>query len=319
MKVILFGDSDSCQSVKARLTDEEINVISLVTEENKILEEIDRSSPDIMLVCDQSPGTLRCCQQVYILRPRCTPVVIGDKNDGGLMSYLMTLGIHYVIKKGADPLELSYELKGIYSNETKRLLAMDNTNSQSCKSKVITVFGAKDGIGKTTFAVSMACELSQRGNKVVILDYDLQFGDVSSYLGMNPKESITELLEEEGNPHIDTIRQYMSMHTSGVSFLPAPVNPENRDAVSIDQADRIVSILRMYYDYVVIDAPAGLNDLSMMCIDSSTVTYLITTPDIHMIKNTRKVIGILQMISDLEKIRLVINRDKKKQDKKRGY
>lgn len=311
MRILLFGHSEDCQTVRARITDEELTVISVVTEENNVMEEVDRSTPDILLACDTAQVTLRTCQQIYILRPRCTPVVMGDKNDSYLMAELMSLGIHYVIPKNADSLGLSYELKGIYSNESKRLLAMDNTNSASCKSKVLAVLGAKDGIGKTTFAVSLAVELSQRGNKVVVLDYDMQFGDVSSYFGMNPKESIIELLEEEGNPHIDTIRQYMSMHRTGVSFLPSPLNPENHNAVSLDQADRIISILRMYYDFVVIDTPAGLNDVSMMCMDTATQVFLITTPDIPMVRNTKKVLGILQMISDLEKIRLILNREKK--------
>ena len=311
MRILLFGHGDDCQVVKARFTDEELTIVSIVTEENKIMEEIDRSTPDILLACDTAQMTLRTCQQVYILRPRCTPVVMGDKNDRSLMAELMSYGVHYVIPKTSDSLSLSYELKGIYSNESKRLLAMDNTNSASCKSKVLTVCGAKDGIGKTTVAVNLAVELSQRGNKVAVLDYDMQFGDVGSYFGMNPKESIIELLEEEGSPHIDTIRQYMSIHRTGVSFLAAPLNPENHHAVSVDQADRIVSILRMYYDYVVIDTPAGLNDISMMCIDAATAVLLVTTPDIPIIKNTKKVLGILQMISDLEKVKIILNREKK--------
>ena len=311
MRIVIFGRPEDCQQLRARITDEEVMVAAMVSEENKVMEEIDRSSPDILLAADTFPTTLRTCQQVYILRPRCTPVVMGDKNDRELMAQLMELGIHYVIRKGSESLDLIYELKGIFSNESKRLLAMDNTNSASCKSRVLTVFGAKDGIGKTTFAVNLAVELSRRGNKVVLLDYDMQFGDVTSFLGMNVKESIVELLEEEGNPHIDTIRQYMSMHLSGVSFLPAPLSPENHAAVSVDQADRIISILRMYYDYVVVDTPAGLNDISMMCIDSATLAFLFTTGDIPMIRNTRKCLSILQMISDLEKIRVIVSRDKK--------
>lgn len=309
IKIMLLGSQDTCTKLQMYLRDEELAIVGTVTDENKVLDEISKTSPDLILVAETTPMTLRACHQIYLLRPRSVPVVLSDVEDKELMQKIMQAGIHYVLPIQIDAMELIAELKGIYTNEANRILTLESSGTASNKSKVLLVFGAKDGVGKTTLAVNLAIKLAQKGNKVIVLDYNLQFGDVGAYLGINPKATIVDLLQEQSNPNADTIRQFLALHISGVSFLPAPASPEDAKAVSPSQADRIIAALRVYYDYVIIDVEAGFDDITTACIDCASQILLVTGNDIPALRNTKKCLTILQALTEQEKIHLIIGRD----------
>ena len=198
IKILLFGEKDSCLQVQRILMqDEDFSVVGMVHDDRKILDVIDNSRADVVMITEVSTMTLRVCQQVYLLRPRSIPVILNDSSDAYDVSRIMQTGVHYVLSYDMDALTFASELKSIYHNESNRFLAMENTNATASKSRVITIFGAKDGLGKTTLAVNLAVALAKKKNKVVLLDYDFQFGDVTSYLGQYPKNSILELIQEK--------------------------------------------------------------------------------------------------------------------------
>jgi pilus assembly protein CpaE len=308
IKVLLLGKKEACTQVQLALRDEDISVAGSVSDENRVLDEISRTQPNLILVTEASPMALRACHQIYLLRPRCVPVMIADPGDHETAQKAMQAGIHYILPPGMDPIGFMTELKSIASNESNRIAAMENAGTSSNKSKVILVFGVKDGIGKSTLAVNLAVKLAEKKNKVVLLDYDLQFGDVATLLGQEPKNTILELIQEQSNPNADVIRQFLTLHVSGVSFLPAPHSPEYANMITAVQAERIVSALRVYYDYVLIDAASGFDDISAACIDCASIVLFVTGRDIPSIRNTKKGLSVLQALASTEKIRLVVGR-----------
>jgi pilus assembly protein CpaE len=96
---------------------------------------------------------------------------------------------------------------------------------------------------------------------------------------------------------------------SGVNYLPAPNSPEHADAVSPSQAERIIAALRVYYDYVIIDAFSGFNDYTATCIDCASLILFMTNKDIPALRNAKKGLAVIQALSDWEKIRLIIGKD----------
>lgn len=315
VKILLFGTAENCNQLEHYLRDEEITVVGGVQNENQVLDAINRFNPDIFMVAELSQVSLRACNQVYLLRPRCIPVFITDSREEGDIRSIMQAGVHYILSTDISPLELVSELKAIYSNESNRIMSLESTGKGSSKSKVLIIFGAKDGVGKTTLAVNLAVRLAQNKNKVVILDYNMQFGDVSVYLGGKTKETIIELLQEQANPNIDTIRQFLSLHVSGVHFLPSPFNPEDAGMVTAGQAERIISTLRIYYDYVIIDTNSVFNDITINCLDCSSMIFLMSGSDIPSLINTKKSLGVIRALTEEEKIKLVVGKAAKDSNK----
>ena len=309
IKVLLLGMTQECSQIQRCLKDDDIVVVGTVNDETSVLDEINRTSPDLILITNTSPMALRSCHQIYLLRPRSVPVIIADLNNSELLHKIIQVGVHYILPPQIEPLTLISELKGIYNNENNRILALENTGTASNKSKVLLIFGPKDGVGKTTLAVNLAVKLAQKGNKVVVLDYNLQFGDVGALFGVDTKTTILELLEEQSNPNSDMIRQFLALHLSGVSFLPVPHSPEYSNSITASQVERIISALRVHYDYVIVDTISGFDDISTACIDCASNIYFVTGKDIPALRNAKKCLTILLALADREKIKLIVGRD----------
>lgn len=309
IKILLFGEKESCVQVQRLLMqDEDFSIVGMIHDDRKILDAIDNFRAEIVLITEVSAMTLRVCQQVYLLRPRAIPVILNESLESSDVGRIMQTGVHYILTYDMDALTFSSEIKSIYHNESNRFLAMENTNATSSKARVITVFGAKDGLGKTTLAVNLAVALAKKKNKVVLLDYDFQFGDLTSYLGQYPKNSILELVQEQGNPNADLIRQFLTLHESGVSFLPAPHSPEYAGSVTVEQAERIISSLRVYYDYVIIDCPSGFDNLSTTCLDCASMILFLSARDIPGLRDAKKSLAVLLALVQEEKVKLLMGK-----------
>ena len=311
IKIMLFGSQNSCNQLKQYLgRDEEINVVASTYSDSEVLDGINQFAPDMIVLTDTSAMALRTCNQIYLLRPRCVPIVITDSDDSETLQRLMQAGIHYVFNTKISAGELLTEIKGIYTNEANRIVSLENTGARTSKSRVISVFGPKSGLGKTTLAVNLAIRLAQNNrNKVAVVDYDTQFGDVSSHFDViKSKDTIIELLQEQANPNIDTLRQFLGVHISGVHYLAAPFNPEDAGAISAEQAERIISTLRVYFDYVIVDLSGEFNDIVAGCLDISSNIILVSGSDIPALTNTKKTLSIVRALTDEEKIRVVVGK-----------
>ena len=125
VKIILAGSQQKISKLNMYLRDDDFSIVSSVSNESEILDEIDRTSPDILLICDVTPMILRVCHQVYLLRPRTSAVVLADPQDEELKEKLLQSGVHHIIPLTADTESMAAELKNIYSSESSRLLALE--------------------------------------------------------------------------------------------------------------------------------------------------------------------------------------------------
>jgi pilus assembly protein CpaE len=310
LKVLLFTPDEAGSRLSSLLHHEGVSVVGSVKDENTVLDEISRRHPDIILIAsDHMNVVLRACQQIYLLRPRSVPVVLSDEDDPGVLRSIMQTGVHYILPLSADGDSLVGQLQGIYTNETTRIMAMENTAASDRKSQMIMVFGTQGGIGKTAIAANLAVKLAQKKRKVVLLDYDLQFGDLNVFMGLDTKDTISDLLQEQSNPYADTIRRYLSLHASGVHLLGSPHSPEYAEGISAMQTERIFTALRTYYDYVIVDTSPAFSDINLSCVDASSMILFVTGMDIAALRNSKKGLAVLGSLVDKKKIRLVIGKE----------
>ncbi len=307
IRVLILGNMKNFQHYKELLRDEEIDIAGEVSDTNTVLEKIDDTSADMVLITDTEPVFIRACEQMYLLRPRTVPVALADKQNPDRLREITKTGVHCVLPINIESKSLIRELKGIYASETNRMRFIESSSAYANKSKVILMFGTKGGVGKTTLAVNLALELAQNRNKVCIVDYNFQFGNIGCMLGMNNLNTISELLEEDPNPNIDMIRQFLGLHSSGVNVLLAPNNPEDSANITVSQADRIISTLRIYYDYVIIDTPPIVDDILAASLDSASTVLFVTNSDVVSLKNAKKGLTLLEALGDFQKVKLVVN------------
>jgi pilus assembly protein CpaE len=142
--------------------------------------------------------------------------------------------------------------------------------------KIITIYSPKGGVGCTTIAVNLAITLNNDDTRAVLVDGNLQFGDVAVFVNEQGKNTIADLTPraEELDPEI--VEEVMLKHAaSGLHILAAPNRPEYAEKVSSSQFSKVLEYLCRLYAYVVVDTSAYLTDATLAAIDSSDLIVLV--------------------------------------------
>jgi pilus assembly protein CpaE len=178
------------------------------------------------------------------------------------------------------------------------------------KGKIITVYSPKGGTGCTTIAVNLAVGLHNEATRVVIVDANLQFGDVAVFVNEQGKNTILDLAPRVDELEPEIVEDTLIKHeASGVRILASPARPEMAEKVAADQFVKVLQYLQQLYAYVVVDTASILTDVVLGTIDISDVIILVTTQEIPAIKNSRLFLDLLQTMGvDRERIVFTMNR-----------
>jgi pilus assembly protein CpaE len=175
--------------------------------------------------------------------------------------------------------------------------------------RLICVLGPKGGTGKTLTSTNLSTALALAGKKVLVIDLDLQFGDVALCLGLPPEKTMYDLAISPGGLDEDKLKDYVMTHDTGVDVLLAPARPDQASALTIDLLRDILVIARRAYDFVIADTPPGFTAEVIATIDASSDLVMVGTLDSLSLKNTKLGLETLALMDyDPKKIRLVLNR-----------
>jgi len=176
--------------------------------------------------------------------------------------------------------------------------------------KVITFYSPKGGSGCTTLATNLAVCLNNEDTSVVIVDANLQFGDVAVFLNEQGKFSILDLTTRADELDPEIINSVTIKHSqSGIRILAAPMKPEQADMVSGEQFSKVLRYMRNIYSYVIVDTASSLQNITASAIDNSDLLILITTQDIPSIKNSRLFLDEIDALGfDRKRIIFVMNK-----------
>lgn len=127
-------------------------------------------------------------------------------------------------------------------------------------------------------------------------------------MNIETKNTIAELVQESSLANIDDVRSYMSVHSSGVSVLCAPNSPEYAEVVSAEKVEQLITLIRSYYDYVIIDTSSAFTDITTTALDLSSSILFVVGLDVSILKNTKLAIGVMNTLNLGSRIKIVINR-----------
>jgi pilus assembly protein CpaE len=204
----------------------------------------------------------------------------------------------------------SASVRPVASASGPGLASMSNVGFGLTRGKIVSVYSPKGGTGCTTIAVNLALALHNDDTHVVIVDSNLQYGDVAVFFNEQGKNTIADLatLADELDPEV--VEGVLLKHAaSGISILASPSRPELADKITADQFLKILEFLRQMYAYVVVDTSPYLSDVTIAAIDVSDVIVLVATQDIPAIKNARLFLDLLQNLRiNRGRIAFVMNR-----------
>lgn len=178
------------------------------------------------------------------------------------------------------------------------------------RGKVIVVYSPKGGTGCTTIATNLAVSLHKEETPVIIVDGNVQFGDVAVFLNQQIKNSVADLAPRADELDPEIVEEVTASHAeTGIKIMAAPTRPELADQVNGEQFGKVLDFLRNLYAYIVVDTPSVLSDVSIAAIDNADLIVLITTQEIPAIKDARLFLDLSSGLSiSRERIVLVLNR-----------
>ena len=237
-------------------------------------------------------------------------VLVNDRINVELVNKAAQYGIRKVLPiDGIDPEEFSKNIKTVYTLEQQRIL--DTNEGKKVRCKAIGFFGGKGGTGKTTLAIGVAAQLARAGKRVMLLDLDLQFGDVLMSLDLDTKNSIVDLVQDRGGITIENINSFSVEHSTGMSVLCAPKSSEYAEFVTAAHIEKIIDIMRPYYEYIIIDLPSSFNDTTITACENCEEIFLVYNNEILSLNNAKICYTILDQLHQREKIRIVLNKAEK--------
>jgi pilus assembly protein CpaE len=152
--------------------------------------------------------------------------------------------------------------------------------------RTVAVHSPKGGVGTSTIATNIAIAAAQlRPDRVVIVDLDLQFGQVATHLNLIPRQTLADVVRDEAalrEPEL--LRTYATKHDSGLHVLAAPVGPEAAQLITADHVDKILSTLLDSYERVVIDTGSWLDERTLRAFEHAESVLFVMNPEIAALK-----------------------------------
>lgn len=253
-------------------------------------------------------------------RPEAGVILIAEEVTTELLQHALRAGVRDVIPATAGPADLLEAVQRVAAT-LPAVLAPTRTGPTAVvggdgdepgeRGRVITVFSTKGGSGKSVIASNLAVLLAQRSERpVVLVDADLQFGDISVMLKLVPQHTIVDAVGNVDRLDTSLLENLLATHeASGLRVLPAPLEPAFADQIGSEEMTRIIDVLRELAAYVVVDTPAYFNDVVLGLIEQSDEVLLVAGMDIPNIKNVKIGLQTLRLLNiPLTKLHLILNR-----------
>jgi pilus assembly protein CpaE len=291
------------RTVELLVDDPHIQVVGVIDQESG---QADTTAADVLLVAcgDASEGAL---QFVASARERGghPVVVVCGGSPNGFVGDVLSSGADDIVLLEGNPTPGPATYFAMQKAMARRARASVRTTDGS----VVCVLGPKGGIGKTLTAANLGVALADAGHRTVIVDLDLQFGDLGLALSLLPERTIYDLATSGGQLDAGKVEAYLAEHGSTARVLLAPARPDQASVITPDFLKGLYETLRGSFDFVVVDTPPGFSPEVIATIDASSSICMVGMLDAPSLKNTKLGLETLQLMGyAMDNVRIMLNR-----------
>jgi len=321
--LLIADDSEEMrETLKTLLTfHERIRVVGEASDGKQALDKVLELKPDLVLMdinmgeTGKSDG-LWATQEINLKYPQTGVIIISVQDESDYMRMAMSAGARDYLVKPFDSDELFRTIETVAERERAKwsaiptvAVAKDARSSQLAK--VYTVFSPKGGVGKSVITANLAVEVKRRTHKrVLIVDLDLQFGDIALLLNVAPKSTLAHIAElAPAQMDADFVETHISDSSVGVRVLAAPLKPEYAEVITPEIIQKVLDVVKEQYHYIFIDTVPSFGPEVLAALDRSDGILMVVAPDFLTLKNVTLGMAVMDTLGySKEKVHLILNR-----------
>lgn len=237
-----------------------------------------------------------------VCEPGVTVIAIGERNDCGLFRDLLHHGVTDYLVKPLSPTLLQRAIANVADES-------EASKSNGKLGKLVTVLGARGGVGSTAIATSMAWIVAQqRRRRVALVDLDLQFGTVALSLDIEPNHGLREALENPDRIDGLFMERVLTQHSDRLFVMSAEESPDEPLLVDFSAVELLTNELRSKFHYVVVDLPRVVAPSTHQVLESATDLLLVSDLSLAGMRDTMRIISMLPSVNAACNVIVIVNR-----------
>ncbi len=262
-----------------------------------------KNTPDCVLIIDlAAENALQTISLIHQSARQVRIIALSDLTTTSSIIRALRAGAIEYLTKPVTETAFCALIRGFVEND-------GDVSTNSCK--VISTFSNKGGIGKTSIAVNTAVEIADMTKeKVALIDLNLQLGDVSTFLDLNPGFDIAYIAKNLDNMDDSELIQSLSQYKNSTLYVVAdPINIEKSKEITSEQIDALIKRLKKIFSYIIIDVSTSIDAKSIKALDISDVILLVAVVNLPAVRNLQRCMNMFEKLGySREKIKLVLNR-----------
>jgi pilus assembly protein CpaE len=312
--LLIGGDATSSQALKTSLAQiPQVNVVDESADISKALLLMKKNDPDVVVLTlfPDEEAALKCAERItqnhsdcflYVTAPQAKPELIINAMRAGAREFWV------------QPFRQEELQHGIHN----AVRIKKQSGQQVKRGKVISVFGVKGGVGTTTMASNLAVVTMERSKReVLLLDWNFQLGQTSLFLNIQPQYSMVDIvhhiqdIQVQRIENIDPVlvKSVLPKADCGVYFLGGPNRMEDAEAIKAVHVQPVLNMLRVMFDYIIVDTPPQFDELTMKLLDEADVIMPLFTFDVPAVYNAKRCLELFHRLGyGSDKLFLIMNR-----------
>jgi pilus assembly protein CpaE len=303
-RVVLAGAGEDLILRVKEATDGDVTVLPpgrLPSDPARLFEQLlDGELPDVLLVGPHAPApeVLTLASRLDIQSPGISVVLMAEPSPE-MWQAAMRAGIRDLVPPAAEVAEIraAVERAG-HAAASRRRVLRPVSETERYAGRVITIASPKGGVGKTTVATNLAIGLTAGApQSTVLVDLDVQFGDVASALGLVPEYTLPDAVHGPASEDTMVLKTFLTQHPSGLYAVCGAESPAAGDTVTGEDVTRLLASLAREFRYVVVDTAPGLSEQTLAALDRASDVVMLTSMDVPGVRGLRKELDVLRELA----------------------
>jgi pilus assembly protein CpaE len=303
-RVVLAGASEDLVLRVKEATEGDVGVLPpgrLPSDPARLFEQLlDGELPDVLLVGPHAPApdVLTLASRLDVQSPGISVVLMAEPSPE-MWQAAMRAGIRDLLPPGAgvDEIRAAVERAG-HAAASRRRVLRPVSETERYAGRVITIASPKGGVGKTTVATNLAVGLTASApQSTVLVDLDVQFGDVASALGLTPEYTLPDAVRGPAAEDTMVLKTFLTQHPSGLYAVCGSDSPAAGDTVTGEDVTRLLASLAREFRYVVVDTAPGLSEQTLAALDRASDVVMLTSMDVPGVRGLRKELDVLRELA----------------------